>query len=217
MTVAQSHVVRAYLSVLPDVVTLLHSDELARRWDSPSALEQMSVAALAEHLGSQITQVPQLLAPPWRSAHTTSLDDYYRTAAWIGTGVDADANRHIRQEAEVGSGEGREALIARVEQAVVAADRALSTRPEDATVAARGGLVALSLDDYLRTRLMEIAVHSDDLAVSLGVATPELGVDAQGIVIAVLGRISIGRHGWVDVLRGLARTERAPASGINAL
>jgi len=33
---------------------------------------------------------------------------------------------------------------------------------------------SLSLDDLLTTRTMEIAVHSDDLAVSVGVAAPNL-------------------------------------------
>ena len=39
---------------------------------------------------------------------------------------------------------------------------------------------SLTTEDYLTTRLMEMVVHSDDLAASVGVPTPEFPEDVLG-------------------------------------
>jgi hypothetical protein len=71
---------------------------------------------------------------------------------------------------------------------------------------------SLSLPDFLLTRMMEIAVHSDDLAVSVDVATPALSDDALRPVLGLLSDLAVRRHGAAAVLRALSRAERAPAS-----
>jgi len=71
---------------------------------------------------------------------------------------------------------------------------------------------ALSLDDFLTTRLLEIAVHCDDLAVSVGVPTPPLDPPALDPVLALLTRLAVRRHGQAAVLRAFSRAERAPAT-----
>jgi hypothetical protein len=57
--------------------------------------------------------------------------------------------------------------------------------------------------------MMEIAVHSDDLASSVGVATPELPDTVLGPVLDLLVGVSVRRHGQTAVLRALSRAERA--------
>jgi hypothetical protein len=71
---------------------------------------------------------------------------------------------------------------------------------------------ALTLDDFLLTRVLEVVVHADDLAVSLGVATPALPVAATDAAVELLARLAVWRHGPVAVVRALARRERAPDS-----
>jgi hypothetical protein len=71
---------------------------------------------------------------------------------------------------------------------------------------------SLMLDDILTTRMMELAVHSDDLAVSVGIATPALPQSAVDTVIDLLSRLAVRRHGPTAVLRALSRAERAPAT-----
>jgi hypothetical protein len=75
---------------------------------------------------------------------------------------------------------------------------------------------ALTLDDFLTTRTMELAVHMDDLAVSVGLAAPGLPDDAFDPVLMLLSRLAARRHGQAALLRALARAERAPAA-INAI
>jgi len=71
---------------------------------------------------------------------------------------------------------------------------------------------SLRLDDLLITRMMELAVHADDLAVSVGIPTPELPRSAVDTVVDLLSRLAVRRHGATAVLRALSRAERAPAT-----
>jgi hypothetical protein len=68
------------------------------------------------------------------------------------------------------------------------------------------------VNDFLLTRVMELVVHADDLAVSLGIATPPMPEAATEATIQLLSRIAAWRHGPLSVVRALARRERAPAS-----
>jgi hypothetical protein len=70
----------------------------------------------------------------------------------------------------------------------------------------------LALDDFLITRMMEIAVHSDDLALSVGVVTPALPSAVLDPVLSLLSGLAVRRHGPTAVLRALSRSERAPAT-----
>jgi hypothetical protein len=70
---------------------------------------------------------------------------------------------------------------------------------------------ALSLDDFLVTRMVELAVHMDDLAVSVGLSVPELPGAALDPVVELLTGLAVRRHGQAALLRALTRAERAPA------
>jgi hypothetical protein len=63
---------------------------------------------------------------------------------------------------------------------------------------------------------MELTVHMDDLAVSVGLATPELPDAVFDPVLMLLARLAVRRHGQAAVLRALARAERSPKA-INAI
>jgi hypothetical protein len=63
---------------------------------------------------------------------------------------------------------------------------------------------------------LDLAVHVDDLAVSLGPAVQELPEEASDLVLVLLARLTARRHGQAALLRALTRLERAPAA-INAI
>ena len=71
---------------------------------------------------------------------------------------------------------------------------------------------SLRLDDFVVSRMMELAVHSDDLAASVGIPTPALPPVVIDIVVDLLSRQAVRRHGASAVLRALTRQERAPAT-----
>ena len=70
---------------------------------------------------------------------------------------------------------------------------------------------ALSTHDFLVTRLMEIAVHADDLAAGLGVETPEFPDDVVREVLGLLSAVAVDRHGQTALVRALSRPQRAPS------
>ena len=67
---------------------------------------------------------------------------------------------------------------------------------------------ALTTHDFLTIRLMEIVVHSDDLAASVDLATPQFPDAAVREVLGLLTTVAVGRHGQTAVIRSLARQQR---------
>lgn len=62
--------------------------------------------------------------------------------------------------------------------------------------------VVVTLEEYLRTRLVELVVHLDDLAVSVGEETgQELPQVAFDEVAAVLVRVAVREQGRLAVVR----------------
>ena len=87
----------------------------------------------------------------------------------------------------------------------------LAAEPADRLVGALGGRLLL-LDDFCRTRLIEVLFHLDDLAASIGVPCPETSVEGRTIVVEILLGIARMQHGDWEVLRALAREERRTAA-----
>ncbi len=71
---------------------------------------------------------------------------------------------------------------------------------------------ALTAHDFLVTRLMETVVHSDDLAASVGVETPEFPDDGGRAGAGLLTGLAVRRHGPTALVRALTRPQRAPGS-----
>lgn len=205
MTVRQ-----AYLDAAQTALALLGDPAVEARWDEPSALEAFTVGGLAGHLAGQVLGVPDVLATPVPDEPPATLLDHYTRSTWIGAAVDAETNVAIRASSDARAADGPAALLERTAAALATLRAALSAEPAGRLVHLAGRW-SLTLDDYLTTRLLEIAVHDDDLAVSVGVGTPELPDAALNPVLALLTTLSVRKHGAPAVLRALARAERAPS------
>jgi hypothetical protein len=201
-----------YLTAAGAAADLLAAPEVAAAWHEPSALPKFSVQGLAGHLAAQVFFVPPMLSGPASEEEVISLHDYYARAAWIGSDLDDEFNTGIRAKAEEVAADGPEALAARAAATVGELSSALPATPSRAVQRPGWGPYALTLDDFVTSRLLEIAVHNDDLAHSVGVPTPELPAEAVETVVDLLSRIALRRHGATAVLRALSRAERAPAS-----
>ncbi|MEU9833856.1 maleylpyruvate isomerase N-terminal domain-containing protein [Streptosporangium sp. NPDC048047] len=201
-----------FLSTARSAADLLRGPEVAAAWSRPSALPEFGVAGLAGHLAYQILAVPPLLTGPVPREETIALLEHYTRVDWIGASLDDDINVRIRRGGREVSAEGHAALVARVDAALAELDGALASAENRPVRISLWGPWSLTLDDMLITRMMELAVHSDDLAVSVGVATPALPPGAADTVIGLLARLAVRRHGPTGVLRALSRAERAPAT-----
>ncbi|MER5784767.1 maleylpyruvate isomerase N-terminal domain-containing protein [Streptomyces mobaraensis] len=196
---------------------LIADPKVAAAWDKPGALPKMTVGGIAEHLAFQFLAVPGVVAEPVEGRQELDIHHYYAQISWIGEDVDSEFNTGIRDNAERNSAEGPAELVARTTATLreLAAD--LPSVPDHQV---RMGHwpegISMSVDAFLRTRLLELLIHSDDLAASVGLDTPAVPAAATESVVDVLTRIAIRRHGPVAVLRGLSRVERAPKA-VNAL
>lgn len=204
----------AYLSAAGTAASLLRQPAVAARWAEPSALPDFSVAGLARHLANQVTHtVPLLAAPPGDAAIPVLA--HFTGGAWVASGVDSDANVGIRRRGEAAAATTTPSALADdVDAALTELRRVLPAEPADRVVDL--GDWGLTVDDLLLTRVMELVVHADDLAVSVGVPTPEMPAAATDATIDLLARIAAWRHGPLAVVRALSRSERAPAT-ISAL
>ena len=189
---------------------LVGRPEVAQAWGEDSALEGMTVGALAAHLARQVTRVPEVLAFPVPDERPVTLVEYYLRQPWVAG--DDDANAAIRDRAATEALPGPAQVLAQALEALATARVALPDEPADRWVRPPWTSWNLAIDDYLRTRLLEIVVHCDDLAVSVGLDPVDWPEEVVAPVLGVLTTLAVRRHGVPAVLRTLARVERAPGS-----
>jgi len=204
-----------YLEAATAAAALIASPEVAIRWDEPSALRELAVSGLAGHLARQITMVPAQLSNRQKlpeGAEVITVLEHYARVQWIDAPLDAEINVGIRRTAVTEAEEGPAALADRVAAAIARLTTMLPAEDGDAPYFIPWTGWALPLSDFLATRLMEIVVHSDDLAVSVQTTLPPFPEQATETVIDLLTRLSTRRHGTAAVLRALARQERAPGT-----
>jgi hypothetical protein len=213
-----------FLLTAGSAVTLLRDPAVAAAWDRPAVLAGFKVSGLAGHLARQIFLVPRLLAQPLPDGPALSLLGHYAAVPWVVTaGTASDANPPgpggPDQDADpvIAGGEaeaaiGPAALATSAGAATAALTTALPAEPPGRLVHLPWGPWNLSLDDFLVTRMMEILVHSDDLALSAAVPTPALPPEVTDRVLGLLVRLAARTHGPTPVLRALSRAERAPAT-----
>jgi Mycothiol maleylpyruvate isomerase N-terminal domain len=208
--------IAAYPEAAGQAVVLLGAPEVADAWEEPSALAEMTVGALAGHLAYQIFSVSAALEEPASEVAPIPLLEHYARAAWLGAPLDSEVNIGIRTRGESIASGGPESLSERASAEVAQQRAQLAGLSADRSVFMPQTGWALTLDNFLTTRIMELAVHMDDLCVSVGLATPELPNSAFDPVLILLARLAARRHGQIALLRALARAERAPAA-INAI
>jgi Mycothiol maleylpyruvate isomerase N-terminal domain len=196
-----------FLTASASSLHLLGLPEVAARWAAESVLPKMSVGALACHLGRQVARAAELLAEESELPALVSAEEHYRRAAWVtSTSPDDPANDRSLDDEEALL--GPTALLSRTASALESVRSLLADGGARDVVPVPWQGWSLSRADFLLTRLVETVVHADDLAVSVGVPTPEFPEDVFGPVRDLLIRLAVRRHGQSAVIGALARAER---------
>jgi hypothetical protein len=209
MMMAMASVRQVFLDTAATVASLLRDPAVAASWDKPSALAAFQVSGLAGHLAWQILAVPaRLTAGP--GGQPVAIVEHYARAAWVGASVDDDINVALRDVGEQTATDGPDALATQVDAALAELRVGLPT--VDAALTVTLGASCLTIDDFLVTRLLELVIHADDLAVSIDVPTPTFPTDATDTVLALLTRLATRRHGPLALQRTHSRAERAPTT-----
>lgn len=201
----------AFLRAAEIAVDLVRRPEVEQQWREPSALPRMAVGALACHLGRQVVHARNLLGQPTTERPLSGAPDHYRRAAWVtSTSLDDPANDRTSDEREAAA--GFSALSGTVTAALQDVRGMLRAGRAEPVVVIPWQGWALRRDDFLLTRMLEIVVHGDDLAVSAAVPTPEFPDEVFAPVLELLAGLAASRHGQPAVIRAFARAERAPSS-----
>jgi hypothetical protein len=209
----------AYLAAARVAAELAADPVVSGKWEEPSVLPRMSVGALTAHLTGQIDFVVSVLGTPSAAEPVIPLLEYYERIGWIGKDLDDPFNLRIQRGEAKAAASGPGPVLDRVRQTLAEAEARLPTAPDRPVHLPVWGQWSLAFDDFVITRMLELLVHSDDLAASVGRGTgysaPEVPPEAADIVVTVLARLAVRRHGASPVLRALSRTERA--GGIAAI
>lgn len=198
---------KAYLQAAESAVRLLAIEQVARCWETESVLPGMSVGGLAGHLARSVLQVEWFLDGQVLGAEPVSPVRYY--ARLVGTAEPQSAlNVGVRARGEETAAAGPTEVAEQARTAWERLSRRLDEEPVDRRVAVlhRPGEEML-LDGYLQTRCVELAMHIDDLALSVDVPGQVPGA-ALAIAVDVLVAAARDRHGDRAVLHALARRER---------
>lgn len=202
-----------FLACAEAVAPLLRAPELAAQWSEPSVLTDFRTSGLAGHTARAVFNVERYLDAevPSGAAHLDAVE-YFLTASGADVENPASAmNQTIRERGEQEAAGGPQALADAYDAARARLAVRLPGLSGEQPVLMFGRYV-LPLDECLLTRLIELVVHADDLAVTLGLPTPDFSDQVNDLVIATLARIARRRHGPLPVLRALARRERAPST-----
>ncbi len=151
------------------------------QWSSPG-LGEWTVLELAAHASRAYTTVVEYLVPHGEiDVHSAA--DYFRRAM-----PDAEVNQAIaergRREATALGDDRVAAIRGRAEATFAAIEQA----PVGSVCASRGGTIALG--DYLATRVVELSVHTLDLADAVGLAGAEPPAATARIAVSVLGALA---------------------------
>lgn len=191
---------------------LASSTEVKAGWLEESSCAGMSVGGLAHHLVQQAGNTVRLLEMEPVAEPPIPLLEHYARAAWVEAGPDDEVNVTIREGADAAAGTGPDDVIAHGTAALERLPDLLRDHhrriPDQVRIPWQGW--SLSTSDFLVTRAMEIVVHADDLASSVGVETPDFPDDVVTDVLALLSAVAVRRHGQVALVRALSRPQRAP-------
>jgi hypothetical protein len=198
---------KAYSEALDGARAVLASDRVADRWDSESVLAEFSVRGLAGHLCRCVTAPLEYLEGEEPRDETPIDPGDYFTAVIPTSDVHAPVNVGVRERGEDIAAGGHAAMVELFDAARQKFEPRLAVESPARLVRVFGDVV-MRLDDYLETRIVEALVHTEDLALSVGIEPPPPPDDALDIAIGHLVNVARSRHGSVAVLRALTRRER---------
>jgi uncharacterized protein (TIGR03083 family) len=207
--------IRSYLACVDLARPLLDVSELEARWEEPSPLERMTLGDLAAHLGRAVLTVADYLDMP-SDASPVDAPAYYLALPGVrAPALDDDLATSVRERARRGAAAGPAGVREGWDRQREELGRRLPGVDGTRVVAVRGS--ALRLDDYLITRMVEVVVHSDDLAVGLGVPGPAFPEEAWSSVLDCLWQVARRSADPLAILRRMTRVERAAGDPLRVL
>jgi Mycothiol maleylpyruvate isomerase N-terminal domain len=210
----------AFIRTAIDFVDLADTEQVRAAWDEPSALEGMSVGAVAVHGLSAIDDI--LLhceRPEPTTARLLGAVEYYR-AARLDRREDLALQGHtfIRNLSEKHAGAGPDAVLTQKRTALKHLKWTLPAQdPGKHVFLPRQPPMAGTLAMMVCNRTIELIAHMDDVAVSVGRPTPPIDSRAAAMALSVLVSLARKINGDLPLILAMTRQERAVFESVRAL
>jgi hypothetical protein len=204
--------VNSYLDSVDWLVTLLRHDAVLAAWGQPSTIAQYSVGGVAAHAAHGVVWLEQVLndAEP-EGLREVTIAEFFGPNRVEGTEDEDPFSTALRAAAERFAQAGAALVIAACTTSrsglagllvQASAERAIPV------LRVAGGQVPLR--QYLRTRVLEVVVHGDDIACSVpGLEPPDPPTAAVDVCMDVCLELARARSGDLGALRAFTRAERA--------
>lgn len=199
-----------FLRVAAVAEDVVGDPRVGARWDEPSALQGYTVGGLAGHLARAVLTMDRYLDGGVAEGRQTDAPGYLVDAMGTHDPVTSGFHAKVRERGEQEAQQGPAALTARMREARTSlAGRLDGVDPEQPIAVLDDAVIAVG--EYIDTRLIELVVHLDDLAVSVGTGIgDEVPPEALERVASLLARVAARRVGGLATVRSLARAERHP-------
>ena len=199
-----------YLSTAELAERVIGWHDVADRWADDSALVGYTVGGLAGHLARAVLTVDRYLDRPAPAGLQVDAAAYFVRVLGAHDPVTSDLHQAVRNRSEQEAAEGPDALVARLRRARLDLGGRLDAADGRASIAVLDDTV-MSVGAYLETRLVELVVHLDDLAVSVGHdLSDRIAPEAYAVAASVLAQVVARRVGGLATVRSLASRERHP-------
>ncbi|HVV30497.1 MAG TPA: maleylpyruvate isomerase N-terminal domain-containing protein, partial [Mycobacteriales bacterium] len=150
---------------------LARSESVGECWDRDSALEGLSVGAVVSHVCIQTGWSETVVTRPGPVDHPVVTAGIWFADVRPGPGYDPDVHQGVVQQSVQLATRGHQSVTDKLDRVTgrlrdrltgAELDRLVGLEPVDQH--------AVTLRDFVRTRIVEFVVHADDLAASVGVA-----------------------------------------------
>jgi hypothetical protein len=197
-------------------VAFVGDPRVRERWSEASSLPLMTVADLAGHLThSGILMVEEAFALD--VVDGSRCFSAATMLSWVPSDPDDVAHAQVRHVAGTQAANGLDDLVQRASSSLDTVESLLaSVDPDRALAFPWVPSLSMTAREFFRSRILELVVHVDDLALSIGEPDIPLHADAITTACHVATDINIMRHGQVAVARALCRPDRNAVAVLRA-
>ena len=199
-----------FFGATSSLADLIACSTVGDHWGEWSCLEGFTVGGIAGHIVRSVQALVDLLERPIpEGARIVTPAQFFGVDKPKGPVLDDPIAKFIVADGENRADFGQGAVVGTFLELVDQAERVLGDLTATTiipTIRIPDGVTFLGI--YLTTRIVELVVHGDDLASSVGIDwQPPFAAGA--LAIGMLVQIASEQNGTVEVLRVLARSERA--------
>lgn len=177
---------------------------VAESWGAPSVLEEQTVGSVAAHLARGGVWVVSEYLHGERAAPPVDFESAAEYYASFVESAGPEMHRAVRERGAALAAAGHAQVVATLHEQLGIVTAELEELPGDHLMTVIGGKV-MRLGDYLVGRIVEQAVHLDDLARSIGAEPWILPERHLALAISVGVEVAEMRRGETAVLRALYR------------